>query len=808
MQARIKSLIITFVIAGILLGTGITLGALLSKNSNAAIGDTFYYGDLYYTVIASDQVEVSNWGADFEYNTDIPSSVNGYRVTRIGDEALSGAYAREPITIPNTVTSIGNSAFRSAAMNSITIPDSVTSIGDGAFDSCRGLTSIILGNGVTTISDYMFSQCDSLESINIPNNVTSVGNYAFENCTSLKSVTIGEGVTSIGNSAFQFCNSLTSINIPNNVTSIGRGAFYFSGLETVVISESVTSISEETFSDCNSLTTVSLPAGLTSIGSGAFASCSSLETIEIPNSVTSIEHDAFMQSGLTSITIPGSVANIDYQAFYACISLKSVTLEEGVKSIGNNAFNNCPALTTITLPASLTSLGSSPFADCSSLSSINVVSGNMNYKSIDGVLYTYDGSTIVCYPAAKTGSAYTIISGTMSVDSGAFYSCQNLISVIIPDSVTIIGDYAFSYSNNLEIINIPEEVTSIGRYTFRSTALKSIIIPHNTTSIGDSAFNNCGDLTSVYFYNDITSSSAMIASRAFTNGNSNVTYYFKDQTSLNNARNVHASKFTNTNFVLMSFNINVSANNDSYGRVAGAGAYNSGASVTLEAFPNTNYRFVGWQLNGEIVSTNASYLITVTSDATYIAIFEHLPTITITTNSENYGRILYNNSLTTSTQVIQDSGTQITNIYAISAGGYAFLYWEDTQGFKSTANPLTYTVNANTTLTAVFGKSVDGVVVTASTGGEARIVGFDSTTAQGTDTVTLIAVAYTGYTFSGWQVDGEMLIDPNTNANYLSSARISYSILKDKIVTAIFTPIDNLNDMNSQTDNGYNNDFA
>ena len=243
------------------------------------------------------------------------------------------------------------------------------------------------------------------------------------------------------------------------------------------------------------------------------------------------------------------------------------------------------------------------------------------------------------------------------------------------------------------------------------------------------------------------------------------------------------------------------------GTVSGGGSYQQGTQATLTASANNGYKFVGWDTNrnnqydsGE--PTVNPYRFTVTGNALVTAIFEKLPTITITTNNENYGKILYNNFLITSTQVIQDSGTQITNIYAIPVGGYAFLYWEDSQGFRSTANPLTYTISADTTLTAVFGKSVDGVVVTASTGGEARIVGFDDVTITDNDTVTLIAVTYTGYTFAGWYIDGELL-----NADYGTSAQIKYGEIKDKVVTAIFTPISNLGDMNSQTDNGQIDDF-
>jgi len=140
---------------------------------------------------------------------------------------LGGCKMLVSVTIPNSVTSIGDTAFADCtSLTSVTIPNSVTSIGQRAFLDCTSLTSITIPNSVTSIGSVAFAGCTSLTSITIPNSVTSIGEHAFRNCTSLTSITIPNSVTSIGNETFRGCTSLTSVTIGSGVTSIGTGAFY------------------------------------------------------------------------------------------------------------------------------------------------------------------------------------------------------------------------------------------------------------------------------------------------------------------------------------------------------------------------------------------------------------------------------------------------------------------------------------------------------------------------------------------------------------------------------------------------------
>lgn len=186
----------------------------------------------------------------------LPSAISfggvSYRVVSIGDNAFSfpGGLYLTSITIPNSVTSIGEGAFEyCSGLTSITIGNSVTSIGDWAFSDCSGLTSITIPESVTSIGESAFRDCSGLTSITIPNNVTSILRGTFSGCSRLTSITIPERVTSIGDDAFGGCSSLKYVIIPSNVTSIGFSAFiYCSSLTSVTcLSEKVPSMGGSVF---------------------------------------------------------------------------------------------------------------------------------------------------------------------------------------------------------------------------------------------------------------------------------------------------------------------------------------------------------------------------------------------------------------------------------------------------------------------------------------------------------------------------------------------------------------------------------
>ena len=235
---------------------------------------------------------------------------------------------------------------------------------------------------------------------------------------------------------------------------------------------------------------------------GAFYYCSALAEVVIPNSVTSIGNCAFANcNALSNIAIPDSVTSIGNYAFSSCCSLSNIIIPDSVENVGNGAFQYCSLLECISIPESVICLNGNPF--CNWNGKLECLSSSFIYE--DDVLFNMKKSEIISFRKQKIES-YIIPDSVTSIGDSAFSGCHSLSNIVIPDSVTSIGNYAFSSCCSLSGVIIPDSVTSIGNDSFRDcSSLSNIVIPDSVSNIGNYAFTLCTSLSNIVIPDSVTS---------------------------------------------------------------------------------------------------------------------------------------------------------------------------------------------------------------------------------------------------------------------------------------------------------------
>jgi hypothetical protein len=316
-------------------------------------------GGYGYSVVNGTEAEITSY-AGVGGSVVIPSTIDGYSVTSIGDYAFYSSTVLTSATVPYGVTHIGKAAFDDCiSLTSVTLPQGLVSVDDYAFSE-SGLRSVTIPDSTVNIGDSVFSDCHYLVSVTLSKGLTSIGNGDFANCFNLTSAPIPVNVHNIGDGAFYGCRSLTSFDVPNRVTSIGNSAFQgCSALARIGLGSGLRSIDYAAFYDCTSLASIEIPDSVTDLGYGAFYGCSALASLKVGNGVTSISALTFCDcTSLASADIPGGVTAIGYSAFFGCASMRSVTVGSGVKDIGKSAFGNCSTLSSITFMSNQPSMAS------------------------------------------------------------------------------------------------------------------------------------------------------------------------------------------------------------------------------------------------------------------------------------------------------------------------------------------------------------------------------------------------------------------------------------------------------------------
>lgn len=426
------------------------------------------------------------------------------------------------VHLPSTMTSIDDLAFYGSDAIVVVFNDSGLSIspGDTGFGGVAESALVVLpgagSDDVAVVMDgnngYVFTRSDG--GYELSGFFGDGGDLELPSSFEMGGTVVRE--YALRNSLFEGNASITSVVIPGSIRTVPY----------------------QTFRDCINLESVVLMDGVEKLGTWVFAGCTSLSHVDLGSVVDIMDGDLFDDCiSLESITIPRTVENYSNTSLGNAIGLKEVLVEEGhpafvsINGAVYNTYSNsleffpygisghfsipegitsifcdmnpCPNLRSIHLPSTLDHLGvNRPLRVCPSLENITVAEGNGHFRSVDGVLFSADGSTLILYPQGRDGT-YTIPDGVTAVGDDAFYNNPGLTSVTFPDSLRSIGDRSFSGCTSLVSVTIPSGLESVGESAFSNCVnLGSATVLGNDTSFNRTSFSDCHDPLWVYSYRD------------------------------------------------------------------------------------------------------------------------------------------------------------------------------------------------------------------------------------------------------------------------------------------------------------------
>ena len=362
----------------------------------------------------------------------------------------------------------------------------ITTIGSRCFDSIAGLKRVVIPEGYTTLETYAFRNCADLEDIVLPtNSLTTISSNSFYQLKSLYELYLPGSVVTVPKNAVGYCTNLVTLKFGYGITSLEGNLFTSSSeiiaLKNLVLPNSLMTIGDSTFTNCTALNEDNIQV---------IDSEGTLTKSMYPSSLTAIGKSAFNNTGLERITLPTNIS-LGESVFSGCVKLTSVTVTNGITELPNKIFQKCISLTTITLPASLTSIGDYAFNGCISLETVNFPEGHVEIganafnttavgEKASNLTWLEDYTTI---PNYVLGNAR--VCGQLKVNSQLEVIGQHSLR----DNPAFTG-FTWEGKDEESEVSLPETVTTINTYSLANTGIEELIIPKSITTLGDSAFRD------------------------------------------------------------------------------------------------------------------------------------------------------------------------------------------------------------------------------------------------------------------------------------------------------------------------------
>ncbi|MBR2459771.1 MAG: leucine-rich repeat protein [Clostridia bacterium] len=436
-------------------------------------------------------------------------------VTRLNDSKATS------VTLPTNTVAIGERAFAGSKIMEISLPEGIRLIDTEAFADCRMLRAVRLPSTLSQISRAAFKNCTMLYTVGerFPEELTFIDDEAFSGCISLKlpnDTTFSDSPPTETSDSFrlyldhsQFEYSVcdgnytvkglkdplacpTEITVPSFFTAIGDSAFRgCASLTSVIISDSVTDIGDHAFAQCKALTGVRLPQGIKKLPTGIFSQCSSLSELIIPQSVEEISGFAFNGCrSLSEIHIPESVKRMGNYVFQGCVSLRAVRCKHPHAPSGWSELWN-GSLTAGNIPEEAIRWTESEIQSHRAVS-------KKQQALLDGFYYRSCGDKyIITGIKDKNATKAVLPSDTVRIESRAFYGCEQLESVTLPEGLEFISSEVFAYCKQLKRIHLPGSLRVISDFAFVYSGLTELNIPASVSEMGDYVIAGCDSLTHI-----------------------------------------------------------------------------------------------------------------------------------------------------------------------------------------------------------------------------------------------------------------------------------------------------------------------